>query len=412
MNSAVVANLSRVLDGLEKQQIASADARKQIAGILSGKSPAETLRELDSYVLSLRGNNKGKTVLIVMMALLRLDPASGPALAREIRSRGYKLAGPLYGRLTMLFKGKSRNFTFQSSILLQETKNAYEDITLWWDDHFFRLHTHLFLTAELLHHLDPGRFGQLVLEDSSGTLLLNMLRGHLPVSPSDALLKKLLESPNLVHSNFALAFYSQPIPNLCDNISRKEAKRSDIKMLNQYVDRCLATLNPCSPSLRAELLTNYLLVHPRQVPDAFARQLVGAELQGEFVSQITKPGRIRTIQELGSIAGLIEKTPACDEQKHRITKRPLANAVLSVLIRFVRERTGIYAGDCWPEDAKAILHLLTAQQKRRFGAFLNSQDNALMISPLDELVRFDIYLKDIRQHQIIQGLQSCLAHSS
>ena len=412
MDSAVVAALAWVLDDFGNQRIDSDTAKTQIANILSGKSLAEVLQELDVYVLNLSGNEKGKAVLIVIMALLLLDLNSGPALAQEIQSREYRLAGPLYGGLTMLLNGKIRNFTFRLSVLNREAKNAYAEIERW-NGGFFWPHVDLFLTAELLHRLDPCRFERLARKDASGVLLLSMAQGHLQVSPSDVLLKKLLESSNPVHPNFALAFYAQPISILCGKVCWKKANRSDIKRLNEYVDRCLTAFRPCSPDLRAKLLTNYLLVYPRTCPDAFARQLVGAELQGEFASQITKPGKIRTIRELGSIASLIVKTPACDEQKHRITKRPLADAVLSVLIRFVQERTGIYAGDNrWLEDAKTVLHLLTVRQKRRFGCFLNSQDRALMISPLDKLVRFDIYLKDIWHHQIIQGLQDCLAHST
>lgn len=409
MDGAVISALAQVLDDFGNQRIRSDTAKSQIADILSGKSLAEVLRELDTYVLSLPGREKGQAVLIVIMALLRLDLSFGPALAQEIQSREYRLAGPLYGGLTMLLSGRSRNFTFQLSVLHREAKNVYAEIERW-NDRFFRPHVDLFLAAELLHRLDPCRFEQLAQEDPSGAILLSMAQGHLPVSPSDGLLKKLLESSDPVHPNFALAFYAQPISILCGRI---KANRDGRKKLNEHVDRCLAALRPCSPGLRAELLTNYLLVYPRACPDAFARQLLGTELQGEFARQITEPGKIRMIQELGCIANLIAKTPACDEQKHRITKRPLTDAVLSVLTRFVQERTGIYAGDNrWLEDAKAVLHLLTVQQKRRFECFLNSQDSTLMISPLDRLVRFDIYLKDIQHHQIIQGLRDCLAHAT
>lgn len=410
MDNAVVAVLAQVLDDYGNQRIDSDVAKSKIANILPCKSLAEVLQELDTYVSTLPGNEKGKAVLIVIMALLRLDLHSGPALAQEIQVQNYKLAGHLYGGLTMLLNGRSQNFTFRLSVLNRETKNAYAEIERW-NDYFFWPHIDLFLAAKLLHDLDPCRFERLAQEDSSGALLLSMAQGHLPVSPSDALLQKLLESSDPFHPNFALAFYVLPISILCDKVWRKQAKRGDIKKLNGYVDRCLSALESCCPGLRAELLTNYLLVHPWAFPDAFAHQLVGAELQDEFSRQITEPGKIRTIQELGSIAGLIAETPACDEQKHRMTKRPLADAVLSVLIRFVRERTGIYVGDNrWLEDAKAVLRLLTVRQRRRFGCFLDSQDRALMISPLDELVRFDIYLKDTWHHQIIQGLQGCLAH--
>lgn len=411
MDSTVVSKLAQVLDDLGNERINSEGAKSRIATILSGKSAAEVLWELNAHIPKLPGKERGKTVLIVMMALLRLDLDSVPALAQEIQERKYKLAGPLYGGLAELFKGKNQNFTFQLLIPGRETRNVYEEIERWCG-HFFWPHIHLFLTAKLLYDVDPHRFEQLALEDPSGALLLSVIQGHLPITPSDGLLKRLLESPNPIQSNFAFAFYVQPISILCDRIEWKRTKRGEIKRLNEYVDRCLTVLAPCSPALRAELLTNYVLVHQRAFPAAFARQLVGSELQCEFARQIAKLGKIRTIQELSAIANLIINTPACNEQKHRISKRPLVDAVLSVLIRFIQERTGIFAmDDRWQEDAKKILHLLTAEQRGRLERFLDCQDETLMINPLDELVRFEIYLKDIRQHQIIQGLKSCLARA-
>lgn len=409
MDGAVVNSLGRILDDLGNQRIDSDTAKGQIAGILAGKSPVETLQELDAFVSTISGNDKGKAVLTVLMALMRLDLNSGPALAQEINDRGYQLAGHLYGGLTMLLKGDSQSFAFQLSALNRETKNPLAEINRW-NDRYFHPHIHLFLTAELLHRLNPGRFEQLALDDPNGILLLSMAQWRLPVSPSDGLLQALLKSSDPFHPNFALAFYTQPISILCDKVWNKQAKRGDIKRLNGHVNRCLAALEQCSPSLRAELLTNYLLDHLWAPPTAFARQLVGAELQGEFARQITEPGKIRTIRELGSVANLIAKTPACNGQKRRISKKPLADAVLSALTRFVRDRTGIYAGDDrWLGSAEAALQLLPARQRERFGRFLDAQDAELMVSPLDRLVRFDIYLKDARQHDIIQGLRGCLA---
>lgn len=409
MDSAVVAALAQVLDDCGNQRINSGTAKSKVAAILYRKSPTEVLQELDTYVSTRPGNEKGKVVLIVIMALLRLNLDSGPVLIQEIEREKYELAGHLYGGLAMLLNRRSSNFTFRFSLLNPEAKNIYAEIERW-NDHFFWPHIELFQTIDLLRHLDSSRFEQLAFADPNGIILLSMVQGYLSALPSDALLKQLLASSNRFHPNFAFAFYAQPILLLCNKIQRKEAKRGDIKKLNGHIDRCLTALEPCSPGLQAELLTNYLLVNLWTIPDAFARQLIGAELQDEFARQITKPGKIRTIQELGAIANLIDRTPAYDGKKRRITKRPLADAVMSVLIQFIQERTGIYAGDNhWLKNAEAILHLLTVCQRKYLGRFLDSQDRALMVSPLDELVRFEIYLKDIRHHQIIQSLQTCLS---
>lgn len=412
MDETIIKAFAQVLDDVGNRRINSSTAKSKIATILNGKSLEETLCDLNTYVMKLPGKEKEKVVIIAIMALLRFDLDSGPALVKEIHERSYQLAGPLYGGLAMLLSGRVPGFTFQFSVLNRDAKNAYAEIMRWNGDYFWP-HIELYRTAKLLNDLDPCRFEQLAQKDPNGVLLLSMVQWDLSLSPSDILLKKLLESSDPFHPNFALAFYTQPISMLCDKAKWEKPKRGDIRKLNEYVGRCLTAIQLCNPSLRAELLTNYLLVHPRAVPDDFARQLVGYELQAEFAHQIAKPGKIRTIQGLGAVAYVIAKTPACDEHGHRISKKPLAEAMLSVLARFVRERTGIYIADSrWLEDAKMVLYLLTTQQRSRFKRLLDNFDSTLMISPLDKLVRYKLYLEDNQCHQIIQGLQNCLSYFS
>lgn len=410
MDETIIKAFAQVLDDVGNGRIKPSTAKSKIATILNGKSPEEMLCDLNTYVMKLPGKEKGKVVVIAIMALLQFDQGSGPALAKEIRAQNYPLAGPLYGGLTMLLSGRIPSFTVQLSVLDRNTKNAYAEI-MRWNDVYYWQYIELYLTAKLLNDLDPCYFERLAMGDPNGILLLSMAQGRLPISPSDILLKKLLESSDPFHPNFALAFYAQPISMLCDKAKWEKPKQGDIRKLNEYVGRCVTAIQLCNPSLRAELLTNYLLVHPRAVPDDFARQLVGHELQAEFTHQITKSGKIRTIQRLGAVAYVIAKTPACDEHGHRISKKPVAEAMLSVLVRFVRERTGIYIADShWLEDAKMVLYLLTTQQRSRFKRFLDNFDSTLMISPLDQLVRYKLYWEDDQCHQIIQGLQNCLSY--
>jgi len=55
-----------------------------------------------------------------------------------------------------------------------------------------------------------------------------------------------------------------------------------------------------------------------------------------------------------------------------------------------------------------ISQVLTAAQKNSLRRFLIKEDRVLMIEELDELVRHKIYLKDYRQHEIIQEILSVL----
>lgn len=41
---------------------------------------------------------------------------------------------------------------------------------------------------------------------------------------------------------------------------------------------------------------------------------------------------------------------------------------------------------------------------RKLRAYLTNKDRSLMASKLDEMIRFQIYLEDKRQHEIISGI--------
>ena len=76
---------------------------------------------------------------------------------------------------------------------------------------------------------------------------------------------------------------------------------------------------------------------------------------------------------------------------------------------FIQGRNGIYILEMQQQnDIKTVIQSLTVKQKKHFGQFLEKQDKLLMVSALDKLVRYQIYLEDFRQHEIIQCIQSFL----
>ena len=408
MDKLTVKELALIIDDEWNQRIDSTIAKKEIAAKLHHRSEKRILRELIEYVSTLEGKTKGKDTLVVIMALLRLNLDMVPVLAQEIKNQGYPLAGPLYGGLFTLLCGKSKNFSFQFTLMEQNVKNPYKEIERWESGYFWNC-IEMFMAVRLLYDIQPEQFEKLILEDKSRVILLSMVHEHINITPSNALLQKLLQSADRIHHNFALAFYTQPITSLCIQNQRNPLSRRDKKALNEYINYFMVSLDAYSSELRAELLTNYLLVHQFAVPEVFARQLVGSELQKDFVNQITEPGKVRTIRDLALVARLITEIPACNREKHRISKKALLDAVLSVLIQFIQKRDGIYSLDLQQQsDIKTVVQSLTAKQRKLLGKFLEKQDKLLMVSELDRLVRNQIYLEDYRQHEIIQSVQSFL----
>lgn len=405
MDGAAVAALAQVIDDKENQRINAVTAKRKISAILHRKSVKRVVQELNEYVALLPAKEKGQAVLIVIMALLRLVSNPVPILAQEIQK--YPLAELLHGGLAMLLSGRNQSFSFRLTWMHRSSENIYEIIKNWEGDYFWN-YSEVFLAAKLLYEIQPDRLERLALEDKSGVILLSMVHCYLNVRPSDTLLQKLLQSTDPLHPNFALAFYTGSVSFLCDKVGRGTVKRKEIKELRTGIGRCLAAFDVCSPKLRTELLTNYVLVHQNAFPEAFARQLVGEELQEEFVYQITESGKVRTIRELAFIARLIAETPACNREGHRISKKPLSDAVLRVLMRLIQARR-IYPGDAqWQNDIETVLQALTVRQRERLRRFLKDQDKRLMVGALDQLVRYRIYLEDIQQHQVLQGIQDRL----
>ncbi len=408
MDRFTVTALTQVIDDRGNQRIDSTIAKKKITAILHRRSVKRVLRDLNEYVSTLEGNAKGQTVLVVIMALLRLDLDAVPVLAQEIQDQGYLFKGSLYGGLFKLLCGNSDTFSFQLTWMEQNIKNPYERIE-WWADDYFWNHIEMFMAVRLLYDIQPELFEKLVLEDKSRVILRSMAHGHMDIRPTDVLLQKLLKSEDRIHHNFALAFYTQSITNACTQMQNKALNRIRQKELKQSINHFMISLDTCSIELRAELLTNYLLVHQYAFPEAFARELVGAELQTEFAHQITGSGKVRSIHDLAFVAKLIMKVPACNQEKRRISKKLLLDAVLYVFMQFIQGRNGIYILEMQQQnDIKTVIQSLTVKQKKHFGQFLEKQDKLLMVSALDKLVRYQIYLEDFRQHEIIQCIQSFL----
>ena len=157
------------------------------------------------------------------------------------------------------------------------------------------------------------------------------------------------------------------------------------------------------------MITSYLLVYRNAYPASFPRALVGSKLQDAFIYQICESGKVQSLSDIAFIAALISETPALNQKKERISKQKLRQAILTVLMNCIRNRTGIYR--CHNETRtsfKTIFQVLTTAQKNSLRRFLIKEDRTLMADKLDELVRHKIYLKDYHQHEIIQEILSVL----
>jgi len=137
----------------------------------------------------------------------------------------------------------------------------------------------------------------------------------------------------------------------------------------------------------------------------FARILVDKEHQEYFCEQIKSSGKIRSLRELEIVANLIAITPSLDDRKKRVSKSSLYSAITDVIIKFIDERKGIYMWDNGQNEYFLnVCKNLPKSCLRRIFSFAKKKQSILMCGPLDEMVRFKIFLDDNRQNEIIQGI--------
>lgn len=405
--------LSIVINDSKNNNIHLVETKKKINAILHNKSNKTVIKELDGFVANVKGNEKNKAVLIVVMSLLRRNLDCQAELSELITK--YKLEGCLYGGLKSFFSGDSEQFGLKIKLNTDSFENKYEYITRFTDFEYWKL-IDLFESAKIFSLVNFAKFEQLAYEDKSSLILLNMVTRHLNIAPSDELISKLLQSDDELKQNIGFLFVTEGVSKAVNDICEiKRCKKQGLftnkkpKAANMFfkteINKCCDFLEKCSAKTRAALLLNYLLLHQSEHPTAFSKMLMSSFLQDEFYKQIKETKKIRNLKDVCFLLSLIFHTPALDDKNKRISKAKLYDAVTDVLIFFIEEDKGIYG---WNEQQKnyvtEICKMLPKKNIYKLNKHLQNKRKSLMTAKIDELVRFKIYLKDKQKQDIIDGI--------
>lgn len=106
---------------------------------------------------------------------------------------------------------------------------------------------------------------------------------------------------------------------------------------------------------------------------------------------------------------MIKRTPALDDRKNRISKLSLCNAIAHVIIKFIEEEKGIYGWD--QEQQNRFLRVcenLPVRCLKKILSVVQKKQSYLMCDPLDEMVRFKIFIEDKRKNEILNGIQNVI----
>lgn len=417
MDKNTIEKISRIIDDRLNGRINLADAKRKINGILHNKTVTVAITELHDYVISINGKDKNVATLIVIMALLRRNLDDILEVKEAIIHHG--LTGHLYGGLYTLLTGQSEHISLKVNLNDSVFENKYAFITRFVEFNYWE-YIEIFQAAKILSMADPQKFERLALADNTKLLLLNMASYNLDIIPSNELIHKLIENNDDLYQNLGFDFLTRSISRCVsdyDNIqkSKKHDSNSGKKIRNVHKEMkkelkvCDRFLSKCKKRTQASLLMNYLLVHQNAYPTSFARALLNSDLQEEFIYQINQTGKIKTLKDVSFIITLISNTPATNSLKRRISKNKLYEAIITVVMSFIEERKGIYSWDVQKSNyIKNICQRLPLCYIKKLKIFLSKEDAKLMSNKLDELVRFDIFLKDKRQHDIIFGIISAI----
>lgn len=134
-----------------------------------------------------------------------------------------------------------------------------------------------------------------------------------------------------------------------------------------------------------------------------------ATLQEALIFEITSSDKITNLSKLCTIAYLIHDFPCRDNNGVRIKKDKLYVAIVLVLKKFIVEKKGIYSWDISQEMIfRNICKVIPQRYLKQLYKFLKKQSKKLMVSKLDEMVRFSIYLEDKRRCDIYQGMMDVI----
>lgn len=396
----------------------SQDSHKEICKIFKNKSCKTILREATPILENTVGRVKNRLVVILVLALLRRRSTKYEALKNALIDAGWMPL--LYGGLRMLLCSNNPDFHINVAFTDASFPNKYSFLTRFEGEFYEPEYCEILYAVKLIADTDPFKFENLVFEDSTHLVLFNLSSWILEYFPSRALTSRLLKAGDTIQANTGFYYAVWPItkdvrdyaqqrnhPNLPNTKSKKEINHA----MEQHLETLDHMLQPCTPPRRTALLLNYILVH-MEYPIQFGYWLMQAEYQPFLREQIISSKKIKNLRDVLTVTRLIHDFPSKNSQGITQKKNPLYAAILTVLKNFISTRNGIYSWDSKQEQIwKQICHCLPKRYLNSFGLFLAKTSSNLMVSPLDEMVRFQIYLEDKRLWDICQGMLGGLLYS-
>lgn len=417
MDANTISRLAELLHNSWNSTSTKKDIKKSINGLLHRKKTSNVISEYREFLDTLPEEKKKETpimTVILVLALCRRNLDEEEIIYKELKK--HNLISALYGGLSILLNGTSKQLSINIKWQDKSFKNKYKFIKrfegqfLYWDC------IEVFIAAKVIQLDNSSLFEELILKDRSRLLLLNMTSGYLGGEISDQLILTLMTDKDELNQNIGFvsltAKLNRHIEELKQYLRDEElgitGLHSDIRNINSQIDRELkriaAMLTFCNIDTKASLLINYLLSEAPTFPKVLAAWLLEPELQHVFIEEIKYSGKVKTLDQVYYLLSIVSNTRRT-KTSSRYPKIKLYNAFVDLMLSFVKERKGIYQ---WTEREEQVLtricEFLPKKSKRRLLKLLIKETDDILYLKIDELVRFQIFLKDRNKKDIINGM--------
>jgi hypothetical protein len=407
MTATDISALAAILQHKEKLP----NARQQLNRIFRNKRCTTIVKELKALMQTMPTKDGHKALLIVVLSLLHKNLNLMDDIQKALSSEG--LIPALYGSLCIFLGGKSQSMQLKVDWTDQQFPNRYAYLVQFLGEFYYWENIEVLSAAEILAMSDKTKFEELAFKDKTRLILLNMASLQINETPSKALIRRLLTDGDALQANIGFYFAVYNITqDAHDHVylrrnpdsPRAKQKHQIDKNMVEHLNTFYELFCCCTIARKASLLTNYILTET-EYPVQFGYWLMDASLQDALIHELTASGKITTLDALRKMAHLIHKFPCKTATHSSMRKDRLYAAVVNVLKKFVLEKQGIYS---WNSRQESLFRVICQSLPRKFlnqlYAFLSKYSDDLMVSPLDELVRFSIYLEDKRQWDICQGM--------
>ncbi len=411
------------------------DCKKQISRIFRRKRCKTVIKELIALKPQIPGSEWHKALFIVVTGLLHRSLDHTAELADILKAEN--MVSDFYGCLAIFFGGKNSSLHMKMELTDAQFSNRYEYLTRFSGEFGYWENIQIMSAVKILALCDRDKLEALAFKDPTRFILLNMEYG-LGETPSNALVKRLMVEGDDLQANLGFYFATRKLSmdmhdyeelRRCESMEhvgtplRSEHAERTFSFLYEKSERQIDAAiiehlqefhvfyEACSVEQRASFLFNYVLTE-RVYPIQFGHWLMETELQEALIGEISGGKKLRNLEDVQRTVSLIHDFPCRSADGILGRKDKLYRAVTDLMIGFVWDRTAIYQ---WDEHQKAHFQIICEKLPKKYVQNIfravERVERGLMVSKLDEMVRFELYLKDQSWKTVCVGMRGVMERS-